>query len=339
MDGFTSPLSRRHLFQAGLATAALALTGCAFEKPGGAPSASGSASAPPVLKLATGFAIQNLVPQKTGFWGNEFGYAELLLRPQPDGKPTDWLLQDAVNEDDLTWKLTLKDGITFQNGSPLGPEQLAAVMTWHLANNKSVSGQLPGATVTVDGKNTLRLKTQTPAPMMRNILADEAYFTIFDLKAYEATGDDAQKLLDAKIYTGPYVPVSLTDEKLVMTANPKYWAGAPALGGVEVLFVADAGARIKAVQNGEVDIALYPPTQQAKGLEGDDRAKYSLGEPGGASFCINMNLAKPVFADARVRRAVLRLIDYEALAKDVMQGFYEPVSSLYDPKVPYAIDI
>lgn len=339
MDGFTSPLSRRRLFQAGLATTALALTGCAFEKPGDNPSARDSADAPLVLKLATGFAIQNLVPQKTGFWGNEFGYAELLLRPQPDGKPTDWLLQDAVNEDDLTWKLTLKEGITFQNGNPLGAEQLAAVMTWHLANNKSVSGQLPGATVSVEGKGTLRLKTQTPCPLMRNILADEACFTIFDLKAYETTGDDAQKLLDAKIYTGPYVPVSLTDEKLVMTANPKYWAGTPALAGVEVLFVADAGARIKAVQNGEVDIALYPPTQQAKSLEGDDRAKYSLGEPGGASFCINMNLAKPVFADARVRRAVLRLIDYEALAKDVMQGFYEPVSSLYDPKVPYAIDI
>lgn len=343
MDVFNRPLSRRRLFQAGVATAAVTVTGCAFQKPGETPAASGGGSgspdSAPVLKLATGFAIQNLVPQKTGFWGNEFGYAELLLRPQPDGKPTDWLLEDAVNDDELTWRLTLKKDLTFQNGSPLGVEQLAAVMTWHLANTKTVSELLPGATVTVDGDNTLVLRTQAPSPQLRNILADESCFTIFDLKAYEGTGDDAQKLLDAKIYTGPYVPVSLTDEKLVMTANPTHWAGTPPLVGVEVLFVSDAGARIKAVQNGEVDIALYPPTQQAKSLEGDDRAKYSLGEPGGASFCINMNLEKAVFADAKVRRAVLRLIDYEALAKDVMQGFYEPVSSLYDPKSPYAIDI
>ena len=80
-----------------------------------------------VLKLATGFAIQNLVPLKTGFWGNEFGYAELLLRPQPDGNPTDWLLKDAVNESDRTWRLSLKEGITFQNGNPLGADQLAAL--------------------------------------------------------------------------------------------------------------------------------------------------------------------------------------------------------------------
>lgn len=339
MDVFTSPLTRRGLFQVGLVTTTTLAVGCAFEKASDAPSGAGRASTPTVLKLATGFAIQNLVPQKTGFWGNEFGYAELLLRPQPDGKPTDWLLQDAVNEDELNWKLTLKKGISFQNGNPLGAEQLAAVMTWHLSNNKTVSEQLPGATVTVDGEDTLRLTTQSPTPQIPNILADEACFTVFDLTTYESTADDAQKLLDSKIYTGPYVPVSLTDEKLVMTANPTYWAGTPGLDGVEVLFVSDAGARIKAVQNGEVDIALYPPTQQAKSLEGDQRAKYILGEPGGPSFCIDMNFSKPVFADARVRRAILRLIDYEALAKDVMQGFYEPVSSFYDPKSPYAIDI
>ena len=52
-----------------------------------------------------------------------------------------------------------------------------------------------------------------------------------------------------------------------------------------------------------------------------------------------MNVAKPVLAEAKVRRALLRLIDYKALATDVMQGFYEPVSSFYDPKLPYAIDI
>ena len=340
MDVFPTPLSRRNLFRAGLAAAAVSVTaGCAFQKPEEAASSAASPDAQAVLKLSTGFAIQNLVPLKTGFWGNEFGYAELLLRPQPDGNPTDWLLKDAVNEGDRTWRLSLKDGITFQNGNPLGADQLAALMTWHLANNKTVTEQLPGATVVVDQDKSLLLTTQAPTPGLRNILADEACFTIFDLPSYEGTGDDPQKLIDAKIYTGPYVPVSLTDEKLVMTANPTYWNGTPGLGGVEVLFVSDAGARIKAVQNGEVDIALYPPTQQAKSLEGDTRAKFSLGDPGGPSFCLTMNVTKPVLAEAKVRRALLRLIDYKALATDVMQGFYEPVSSFYDPKLPYAIDI
>ncbi len=331
MDPVT--LSRRGLILGAGAAALLAATGCATEKEGTA----GTGDA--VLRLATGFAIKNLIPQKTGFWGNEFGYAELLLRPQPDGNPTAWLLEDAVNVDDLTWRLTLKRGVTFQNGTPLDATRLAAVMTWHLANTAVLVESMPGATVEATGDTTLTLRTTAPVPQLRNTLADEACFTVFDLDAYLRTGDDPAKLLEAKIYTGPYVPTSLTDEKLVMIADPDYWAGTPGLAGVEVRFVSDAGARIKAVQSGEVDIALYPPTQQAGTLRGDDRASFSLGEPAGASFCVSMNLDKPVLADARVRRAILRLFDYEALARDVMQGFYEPVSSLYDPKAPYAIDI
>ena len=198
MDVFPTPLSRRNLFRAGLAAAAVSVTaGCAFQKPEEAGSSAASPDAQAVLKLATGFAIQNLVPLKTGFWGNEFGYAELLLRPQPDGNPTDWLLKDAVNERDRTWRLSLKEGITFQNGNPLGAEQLAALMTWHLANNKTVTEQLPGATVVVDQDKSLLLTTQAPTPGLRNILADEACFTVFDLPSYEGTGDDPQHLLHA----------------------------------------------------------------------------------------------------------------------------------------------
>lgn len=335
MDPVSLRLTRRGLLVgAGGAALALASPGCAVD-----PGAGVGGSGDTVLRLATGFTIKNLIPQKTGFWGNEFGYAELLLRPQPDGNPTGWLLHDAVNVDDLTWRLILKRGITFQNGTPLDTTRLAAVMNWHLANTTVLVESLPGATVEATDEDTLTLRTQSPAPQLRNTLADEACFTVFDLDAYLQTGDDAAKLLDARIYTGPYVPTSLTDEKLVLAANPDHWAGTPGLGGVEVRFVSDAGARIKAVLNGEVDIALYPPTQQAATLQGDDRAAFSLGEAGGPSFCMNMNLERPAFADARVRRAILRLFDYEALARDVMQGFYDPVSSFYDPKAPYAIDI
>ena len=75
MDVFPTPLSRRNLFRAGLAAAAVSVTaGCAFQKPEEAASSAASPDAQAVLKLATGFAIQNLVPLKTGFWGNEFGY-------------------------------------------------------------------------------------------------------------------------------------------------------------------------------------------------------------------------------------------------------------------------
>lgn len=343
MDLSATPIliSRRGFLLAGAAGAGvltLGTAGCAFDQ--GDPAGGSSIdSTQEVLKLATGFAIENLIPLKTGFWGNEFGYAELLLRPRPDGNPTDWLLEKVENEGDLIWKLNLKPGVTFQNGNPLTAEKLATLMTWHLANNDSVKPLFPEATIEASGDNELTFTTSVPTPQMRNVLADEAYFTIFDLDAYLETADDAEKLLAARIYTGPYTPVSLTDEKLVMEVNPNYWDGTPGLGGVEVLFVADAGARVKAVQNGEVDLALYPPTQSSQTLANDDRASFNLGNAAGPTFCLYLNQEKAVFAEAKVRRAILRMIDYRALAEDVMQGFYETVASFYDPALAYAIDI
>lgn len=337
MNRYTPALlcSRRGFLLAGLSgvgSLALATSGCAFENTSTTPGQE-------ILKLATGFAIKNLVPLKTGFWGNEFGYAELLLRPQPDGNPTDWLLEKAENTSDLEWKLTLKPGITFQNGGALTTEKLAALMMWHLANNEAVAPLLPGASITATGEHELTLITSAPTPQLRNVLADEAYFTIFDLDAYQETADDAAKLLAAKMYTGPYTPTALNDEKLVMEANQNYWSSTPPLAGVEVLFVSDPGARIKAVQNGEVDIALYPPTQSFSTLEADQNASFNLGDAGGPSFCLYLNNATPVFADPKVRRALLLMIDFRVLAEEVMQGVYETVSSFYDPQLAYAIDI
>ncbi len=334
------PRTTRRGFLVGIGLAgsavALGISGCATESTDAKDDASGDEK--PVLRLTTGFVISNLVPEKNGFWGNEFGFSELLLRPEPDANPTDWILSEAVSEDDLTWKLTLKEGVHFQNGNPLKAEQLAKLMNYQIENSESVKGILSGTEATAEGDYTVILKTENPVPDMRNILCDEAYFLVYDLPAYLETNDVNSKLIEAKIYTGPYVPTKVSDEKLVMVADENYWGGETGLSGVEVLFVKDAGARVKAVQNGEVDIALYPPTQSAKTLAGD-KAKFSISDAAGPTFCFYMNQSKPVFTDPKVRRAILRFIDYKELADDVMQGLYEPSYSFYDPKLPYSIDI
>lgn len=313
-----------------LLTLTLVMTGCAFQK---------DSTSEKILRLSTGFKIKNLIPAKNGFWGNEFGFAELLLRPEANGIPSAWILKKVTNLDELTWSLELNPDVHFQNGKKLDAKELANLMNYHLANTDSVKAVLPSAEASATTDLTVVLKTKKPTPQVPNILADEAYFTIFDLAAYQASSDNPDKLIKAKIYTGPYVPTSLTDSKLEMKADPNYWGGKLPLDSVVVNFVDDAGARIKAVQNNEVDIALYPPSQAHQTLKNNSQATFILGEAAGPTFCFYLNQHQPVFKDARVRRAILSFIDYKAIAKDVMQGVYEPATSLYDPKLPYAVDI
>src|SRR5699024_11863673 len=91
------------------------------------------------------------------------------------------------------------------------------------------------------------------------------------------------------IYTGPYRVQQLDDEALRMTANGNYWNGKPALEDVTVRFVPEESARIQAVQNGEADIALYPPVDSAPTLQGRDDSYYVTGEPVSPTFMLELN--------------------------------------------------
>lgn len=310
----------------------LGLSACATSKTPSS-STSGSTAVESVV-LATGFAVENLDPYKAGFWGNELGWGELLMRPVSGKEPEPWLLQEARNTDDLTWVLTLKDNTHFQNGKPLDGKALAAVMNHQLKNNESLA-DLAAAQITATGDREVTVKTATPTPNMNYLLADESKFLVFDLDGYLKHKGDLSQLVGAKIYTGPYVVEKLDNQGISMKADPNYWGGPLPLKTVGVKFISDAEARILAVKSGEVDIALYPPTNQAKTLEGSTEAFWVKGTPKGPSFQFQMNQKTGPLTDVNVRKAVLSSIDYQELANDVMGGLYEVTHGMYHPSAPY----
>ncbi|MGH8933872.1 MAG: hypothetical protein ACRDZO_25365 [Egibacteraceae bacterium] len=59
------------------------------------------------------------------FSENQWGAAELLLYPAPDG-PKPWLAERVEWVDPTVWRITLHDGIRFQNGKPLDANALAS---------------------------------------------------------------------------------------------------------------------------------------------------------------------------------------------------------------------
>lgn len=309
---------------------AVTVAACGTGDPGEAP----SGEQPTTLTLATGFAVDDLDPVDNGFWMVEFGGAELLMRPVLAGEPEPWLLQSLQNVDDNTWVLTIEPDAAFQNGNPLDGDALAAVMSYALQNVAGLS-PLAGTTVEATADREVTVTTPSPAPNLPYLLADESKFVIFDLAAYQATNGDRDALPAAEIYTGPYVVQSLDPQTMELTADPGYWRGAPPLDSVTVRFIEEAQARILAVQNGEADIALYPPTGLAKSIEGRTDAYWVAGEARGPSFQLQMNQQSGPMTDARVRKAVLAAIDYQEIAEDVMNGLYEVSDGMYTPKAPY----
>ncbi|MGD9988803.1 ABC transporter substrate-binding protein, partial [Pseudonocardia sp.] len=198
----TSVRPRRRLALLALVTSATILAACSTT---GGPTTTGSA--PTTLTLTTGFAIDDLDPLENAFWGPEFGYVELLMRPERGGAPSPWVLRTLTNPSPLTWVLTLNDNVAFQNGRRLDGAALAELITYQLARNEEFGAALPGATAAATGPSEVTLTTSRPAPNVPFLLADEAMLPVYDAAAYQRfkdSGAATADLLEAGLYTGAY---------------------------------------------------------------------------------------------------------------------------------------
>jgi peptide/nickel transport system substrate-binding protein len=310
---------------------------------GTAGSSAGNTAGPPLaslqsLTVATSFAIDNLDPIDNGFWAPEFGYGDLLMKPVGNGKLEPWLLQSLRQTSANVWTLQLRPGITFQDGAPLDGSALAAAMSYSLAHNTSVQPDLPGAQVAATGPLTVTLTTSTATAGVPSLLANESMFPIFDTPKYVALKSKPDALVAARIYAGPYTVTSLTPEEMQMVPTPGYYGPKPTLHTLTVRFVKDTQARILAVEHGEADIALYPPTAAARQVKGRTDAYFLSQDPGigYGGFRMILNLRSSPLNDLDVRQALLHGIDYAAISGQVLNGLYDTAVGLYPAYLPYA---
>jgi len=291
------------------------------------------------LRVVTSFQIASMDPIEEGFWMPEFGVGELLMQFRDDGLHHPWLLEALERTDDLTWVLTLRAGITFQNGKALDADALLALMERQLALSPSAQSDIPaGTTLTKTGDLQITLTTLAPYPTLPASLASESVFPVYDTAVVEAAGDDFAQLIGSGMYTGPYAVVSLDEQEMVLERYDGYWQGMPALPGVSVRFVTDPQARILAVQNNEADIALYPPTAAKPVVDSTPGIHFNYGTPSTGGFLMVLNLNVPPFNEMAVRQAIIRAVNYDEIANAVMDGVFIPAHSFYPPFFPYAVE-
>ncbi|MEV0617707.1 ABC transporter substrate-binding protein [Nonomuraea sp. NPDC050404] len=293
------------------------------------------------LTIATTYAIDDLDPATSGYWGVEFGYVELLMRASADGVPTPWVLSGLEAVDDRTWRLTLNEAVTFVNGRPFDAKALAATLEWSAEHQSGFARSANFASAKVTGPLEVTLRTTAPTPTMPNLLADESNVLVMDVEAYQeykSSGKGAEALLEAGLYTGPYKVTSLGVQGAELAPVENYWQGEPALDRLGIRFVTEATSRVQAVQSGEVDLALYMPVSTARTLQGRKDAYFLKGEPTGLVFGLISRVTSPLMRDEAVRRAIYRATDYRAIAGDVLQGHAGYAKGVFPPRYPYTLE-
>lgn len=290
------------------------------------------------LRIVTSFDIESMNPYVDGFWMQEFGVAELLVKFERDGQHYPWLLESFESTDETTWVLSLRSDLTFQNGKPLDAQGVLDAIDMQLANSTSSRGAVPESAVfAVTGSHEITVTTDSPWPSLPGVLANESVFLIFDAETVAAARENWSELVGAGIYTGPYSVSALNANELEAARFDGYWRGTPALPGLTVAFVSDPNARILAVQNGEADIALYPPSAAFPVVAATPGLSFVSGTPGTGGFMGFFNVNEPPFDDPIVRQAFMHIIDYTHIADTVFQGLRAPATGLYNPDFEWAV--
>jgi oligopeptide transport system substrate-binding protein len=210
------------------------------------------------------------------------------------------------------------------------------VDAWRAALRKAGAGKDPekrvaetfaafGDKVGVRAKDarTVEFKLARSAPWFPSTLASAACFLPVDPGFIAKVGARWASAPDALLYSGPYRIAAVSEGRIELSKNERYWDTAvPIERAVSLVRYADPGGAVAALLSGDVDQ-----------VELDASAASSIpdglaipGCPGSASWAFLMNYRSdnPEFAafvaDPRFREALDLAIDRKALAEIAMRG-------------------
>ena len=243
----------------------------------------------------------------------------------------EWHWQD---KDARRLEVTLRDDVTFHDGSKLTTEDLKfSLFDRPQADRKLAIGamipSLQGIEVLSPTRAVIVYAKPTPAAPIYL-----AFLSGYILpKAYiQRVGEDGFRA--KPIGAGPYRLVDYQrGSRIVLEAYDKYWGGVPKIRRVTFEVVPEPAARVAAVESGRVDVAAQVPLRETvrlggkPGLTGKD---YPYSEV----YMMQIPSYVPAFQDGNLRRAMHLAIDKQALSKAFYNGVAVPLSVIAPPGTP-----
>ena len=224
-----------------------------------------------------------------------------------------------TSEDQLTWTFTLRDGVTFHDGSTF--DSADVVYSYRRIIDEQLQNAYRFETVTditAPDPRTVVLTVSQPTP---NLLERIGAFKGMAILP-EGAADQVDLTTEA-VGTGPFRLESSDASSTVLTAYEDYWGGAPSVGGVEFRYITEPAAALTALQNGEVQWTDNIPPQQIESLSGDDTVELQT-TPSVDYWYLSMNYGRAPFDNRDVRRAISFAVDRAAVAEAARFGAAQP---------------
>jgi peptide/nickel transport system substrate-binding protein len=255
------------------------------------------------------------------------------------GLATEWKTVDP-----LTWEFKLRKGVKFHDGTDFTAADVVASIE---RVPTVVNSPSPFTAYTKQIKEmvvvdpyTIRFKTATPYPLMPS---DMTQVAIISKSAAKATTDDFNSG-KAAIGTGPYKLVRYAkSDRIELARNDAYWGGKTPWEKVTLRLLPQDASRVAALLSGDVQVIENVPTSDAAQLKRDkrlgvyrtvaDRLIYlHLDSDRDVSPFVTDKAGKPLaknpLKDPRVRKAISKAINRNAIVEKVMEGEAIPSGQL-----------
>jgi peptide/nickel transport system substrate-binding protein len=221
-----------------------------------------------------------------------------------------------------TITFTIRQGVKWNNGTPLTPADVAFTFNMVKANTAINSGGLTISTVSTSG-NTVTLTFPTPQYGNLENIAGQAI-----VPQSQWTGVTPATFVDANpVGTGPYMLGSFTPQGFTLKKNPYYWQAADVkVPTVDFpVYVSNTGA-LNALFNNQIDwTGNYIPGLQ-KNFVDTNPATHGYYEAAGGDESLEPNLTKWPTNQLAVRQAISLAVDRTLLASEGEAGLASPVT-------------
>lgn len=320
-------VARGALATAGFAAAvALTLTGCSSPSP--APAETGAAGGSLVIGVtsdpdtlfpwkATQFQAVNVLQNLYGTL-TEFD-ADLNVVP---GLAESW----DVSEDGLTVTFTLREGVTFADGSTFGSEDvkfsLEAIMDEATAAVASSSLASVAAIDAPDEHTVVVTLTAPDAALPANLAV---------INMAMLSSDDTEEALNTTPNgTGPFVlDGRKASQSLTLAKNDAYWGDAAKLDSVEFRVIPDESSIVSAMQSGNVQLAVFDDPLVAQTAESGTVAVEKT--PQLSYHALQLNARRGDLADVNVRLAIQCAVDRQEVLDTAALGEGEVTGPITSP--------
>jgi oligopeptide transport system substrate-binding protein len=337
-----NPRQRRLTASAGAALAlAVSLSACGASADADAEAGASGGS----ISVAVTDPIQTIPGRQTVAYDLNMAVWSPLTWVDTDGELTYVAAESMESDDATTWTVTLRDGWTFHDGTPVtaqsyvdswnavayGPDafensgQLAGIAGYddlNPAEGEPATTEMSGLEVTGDLTFTVTLEGPDGQFPMQVSQAQTAMYpmpasALEDMEAYNRhpVGNGPFAV------TGDYVE----NEPIATEAYAGYQGPDPTVDSITFVPYADATTAYTDVQAGNIDVASVPAARLPQASADFGERLYTFDAPG-ISY-LGLPLWDERYQDVRVRQAISMAIDRATISDVVYGGLYTPATA------------